>query len=142
MEEKKLIEELQCLSDKINYFSIRVDQLYAKIDELYKILLKVNKGITNQVNKKNEEKVDMASVLNIPLNVYKDELDIRSYGALIDGGFRTVGDLAKASTKDIWKIPGAGKRTVLNLELFLKGLGLSFGMNVDSYLSKENKDNK
>ena len=70
---------------------------------------------------------DIANLCNQPLKTTK---------TLYANGYNTVGDIAKATKKDLLAVKGIGKRTVSLLENELDDRGLSFGMT-DEDLDKK-----
>lgn len=63
-------------------------------------------------------------------------LSTRTLGCLIGAGIYTVADLCKYNKLDLLHIRNFGKKSLAELDDFLEGMGLYFGMDVDEMILK------
>lgn len=64
------------------------------------------------------------------------ELSVRSANCLKTANIKTIGDLVRKSESDMLKYKNFGRKSLNEIKEILKGMGLSFGMDVDGILSK------
>ena len=65
------------------------------------------------------------------MSVFDFDLSIRARNGLLAADIETVGDLCRSKQADLLKFRCFGKKSIVELEDLLSGLGLSFGMDVD-----------
>jgi DNA-directed RNA polymerase subunit alpha len=64
------------------------------------------------------------------------ELSVRSANCLKTANIKTIGDLVRKTESDMLKYKNFGRKSLNEIKEILKGMGLSFGMDVDAILSK------
>lgn len=64
------------------------------------------------------------------------ELSVRSANCLKTANIRTIGDLVRKSEPEMLKYKNFGRKSLNEIKEILSGMGLSFGMDVDSILAK------
>ena len=64
-------------------------------------------------------------------------LSTRTLGCLVGAGIYTVADLCKYNKLDLLHIRNFGKKSLAELDDFLEGMGLYFGMDVDEMILKD-----
>jgi DNA-directed RNA polymerase subunit alpha len=79
-----------------------------------------------------EEHVRIASLLRTRVDDL--ELSVRSSNCLRMANIHTLADLVRNKETDMLKYKNFGRKSLVELNEVLTGLGLSFGMNVDDYL--------
>ncbi len=67
------------------------------------------------------------------------ELSVRSANCLKTAAIKTIGDLVRKTESDMLKYKNFGRKSLNEIKEILTGMGLSFGMDVDSILAKEKK---
>jgi DNA-directed RNA polymerase subunit alpha len=72
----------------------------------------------------------MNEVLN--RSVEELELSVRSYNCLKNANIQTIGDLVQKSEAEMLRTKNFGRKSLNEIKEILSGLGLSFGMKIDS----------
>ncbi len=67
------------------------------------------------------------------------ELSVRSYNCLKANDIKTIGELVSKEESEMLKFKNFGRKSLNELMSKLKEMGLEFGMDVDKYLSEEEK---
>jgi len=67
------------------------------------------------------------------------ELSVRSYNCLKANNIKTIGELVSKEESEMLKFKNFGRKSLNELMSKLKEMGLEFGMDVDKYLSEEEK---
>jgi len=65
------------------------------------------------------------------------ELSVRSHNCLQAAGIRTIGELVNKEESEMLRFKNFGRKSLTELIEKLSSMGLSFGMDVDSYLESE-----
>ena len=65
------------------------------------------------------------------------ELSVRSHNCLQAAGIRTIGELVNKEESEMLRFKNFGRKSLTELVEKLSGMGLSFGMDVESYLESE-----
>jgi DNA-directed RNA polymerase subunit alpha len=81
-----------------------------------------------------EEEERLRELLNE--SVEELELSVRSANCLKTANIKTIGDLVRKTESDMLKYKNFGRKSLNEIKEILGGMGLSFGMDVDSILSK------
>lgn len=85
-----------------------------------------------------ETKADRELLDKLKLPVSELELSVRSNNCLREARIKTIGDLARKTEQDMLQYRNFGKKSLTEIKEVLKGMGLSFGME----LPKEGKKDK
>ena len=80
-------------------------------------------------------KLELAEVLGRKL--VDENLTVRSLNCLKGADIETVGDLVRSHKTDLLKFRNFGKKSLTELDDFLAGLHLSFGMDIDKLIDAE-----
>lgn len=81
-----------------------------------------------------EEEERLRELLNE--SVEELELSVRSANCLKTANIKTIGDLVRKTESDMLKYKNFGRKSLNEIKEILGGMGLSFGMDVDSILLK------
>ncbi|HEY5038164.1 MAG TPA: DNA-directed RNA polymerase subunit alpha [bacterium] len=81
-----------------------------------------------------EEEERLRELLNE--SVEELELSVRSANCLKTANIKTIGDLVRKTESDMLKYKNFGRKSLNEIKEILVGMGLSFGMDVDSILEK------
>jgi DNA-directed RNA polymerase subunit alpha len=81
-----------------------------------------------------------AIVQKLLLNVDDLELSVRSSNCLRQAGIRTIAELVRHKESDMLKHKNFGRKSLIELNELLSSMGLSFGMDVDTYLKEGNAE--
>ncbi len=81
-----------------------------------------------------EEEERLRELLNE--SVEELELSVRSANCLKTANIKTIGDLVRKTETDMLKYKNFGRKSLNEIKEILGGMGLSFGMDVDSILAK------
>jgi DNA-directed RNA polymerase subunit alpha len=81
-----------------------------------------------------EEEERLRELLNE--SVEELELSVRSANCLKTANIKTIGDLVRKTESDMLKYKNFGRKSLNEIKEILGGMGLSFGMDVDSILAK------
>ena len=81
-----------------------------------------------------EEEERLRELLNE--SVEELELSVRSANCLKTANIKTIGDLVRKTETDMLKYKNFGRKSLNEIKEILSGMGLSFGMDVDSILAK------
>ena len=65
------------------------------------------------------------------------ELSVRSHNCLQAAGIRTIGELVNKEESEMLRFKNFGRKSLTELIEKLNSMGLSFGMDVESYLESE-----
>ena len=65
------------------------------------------------------------------------ELSVRSHNCLQAAGIRTIGELVNKEESEMLRFKNFGRKSLTELVEKLSSMGLSFGMDVISYLESE-----
>lgn len=63
-------------------------------------------------------------------------MSVRSANCLKTANIKTIGDLVRKTETDMLKYKNFGRKSLNEIKEILSGMGLSFGMDVDSILAK------
>jgi DNA-directed RNA polymerase subunit alpha len=85
-----------------------------------------------------DEKMDKLRQL-LRMRVDELELSVRSANCLRAANIHTLADLVRNQEADMLKYKNFGRKSLIELNQVLANLGLSFGMEVDSIIGKEEK---
>ena len=117
------------------------------------------KDIKSQLDELKRLRVEVAELKTVIKNLSKDDnnnlgqiddsfrnkihrrlvecgLSTRTLGCLVGAGIYTVADLCKYNKLDLLHIRNFGKKSLAELDDFLEGMGLYFGMDVDEIIVK------
>ena len=89
---------------------------------------------TQQDDSVSEEEERLRELLSE--SVEELELSVRSANCLKTANIKTIGDLVRKTESDMLKYKNFGRKSLNEIKEILGGMGLSFGMDVDSILSK------
>lgn len=67
------------------------------------------------------------------------ELSVRSHNCLRAANIRTIADLVRRQEQDLLKFRNFGRKSLAELTEIVQNFGLTFGIDVDKYLSEEDK---
>ncbi|MEE8317496.1 MAG: DNA-directed RNA polymerase subunit alpha [Candidatus Omnitrophota bacterium] len=84
-----------------------------------------------------KEKKELLGRLN--LLVSELELSVRSNNCLREARIKTIGDLVKKTEQDMLQYRNFGKKSLTEIKEILKGMSLSFGMEIPKQTKKKNK---
>lgn len=121
---------LQDLEDKNRNLQHGVEVLKRELQQLNYSIIK-EKGIDEQTVDEKFRK--MCNLLSMRVREYGECLSVRTINCLLGHNMETVGDVVRHSKEEILKMRHIGRRVISELEDFVELLGLSFGMDVDSY---------
>ena len=85
-----------------------------------------------------DEKMEKLRQL-LKMRVDELELSVRSANCLRAANIHTLADLMRNQEADMLKYKNFGRKSLIELNQVLANLGLSFGMEVDSIIGKEEK---
>ena len=86
------------------------------------------------------DNVDKEKINNLERKINSCHLTTRAKNFLKEANIETIGDLVSLNRYDVLRFKHIGRKTIFELDVFLEGLGLSFGMNLTG-CSRENKAN-
>ncbi len=86
------------------------------------------------------DNVDKEKINNLERKINSCHLTTRAKNFLKEANIETIGDLVSLNRDDVLRFKHIGRKTIFELDVFLEGLGLSFGMNLTG-CSRENKAN-
>lgn len=78
-----------------------------------------------------EEDLELWNKLRQPVTDL--ELSVRSTNCLREANIKTIGDLVQKSEPEMLKYRNFGKKSLAEIQVILKGMGLSLGMNLDKF---------
>jgi DNA-directed RNA polymerase subunit alpha len=87
--------------------------------------------VQSQKNEVDENMLHMRKILKTPLSDL--DLSVRAYNCLKAAEIRTLGELVSYHIEDLLKFRNFGKKSLTELEDFVKEKGLSFGMDISKY---------
>lgn len=87
--------------------------------------------VQSQKNEVDENMLHMRKILKTPLSDL--DLSVRAYNCLKAAEIRTLGELVSYHIEDLLKFRNFGKKSLTELEDFVKEKGLNFGMDVSKY---------
>ena len=87
--------------------------------------------VHSQKNEVDENMLHMRKILKTSLSDL--DLSVRAYNCLKAAEIRTLGELVSFHIEDLLKFRNFGKRSLTELEDFVKEKGLNFGMDVSKY---------
>ena len=82
-----------------------------------------------------EEIINIRILLNLTFD--EMELSVRSHNCLQAAGIRTIGELVNKEESEMLRFKNFGRKSLTELVEKLSRMGLSFGMDVNSYLESE-----
>ncbi|MBN2189258.1 MAG: DNA-directed RNA polymerase subunit alpha [Chitinispirillaceae bacterium] len=88
-----------------------------------------------------DEKMEKLRLL-LKMRVDELELSVRSANCLRAANIHTLADLVRNQEADMLKYKNFGRKSLIELNQVLANLGLSFGMDVESVIGKEEKPEK
>lgn len=88
-----------------------------------------------------DEKMEKMRLL-LKMRVDELELSVRSANCLRAANIHTLADLVRNQEADMLKYKNFGRKSLIELNQVLANLGLSFGMDVESIIGKEEKQEK
>ncbi|NOY64586.1 MAG: DNA-directed RNA polymerase subunit alpha [Nitrospirae bacterium] len=74
---------------------------------------------------------------NLLKSVEELELSVRSYNCLKNANIKTIADLVQKTEHEMLKTKNFGRKSLNEIKEILKGMGLSFGMKIDTDLLKK-----
>ena len=83
-------------------------------------------------NKENKELLE-----KLALPVSELELSVRSNNCLREARIKTIGDMVRKTEQDMLQYRNFGKKSLTEIKEILKGMGLSFGMEVPKHSKKK-----
>ncbi len=86
-----------------------------------------------------EEKDRIVDLLN--MRVDELELSVRSSNCLRSANIHTIANLVKNQESEMLHYKNFGRKSLVELNQVLNGMGLSFGMDVESFLQQKSKTN-
>lgn len=87
--------------------------------------------VHSQKNEVDENMLHMRKILKTSLSDL--DLSVRAYNCLKAAEIRTLGELVSFHIEDLLKFRNFGKKSLTELEDFVKEKGLNFGMDVSKY---------
>lgn len=87
--------------------------------------------VQSQKNEVDENMLHMRKILKTPLSDL--DLSVRAYNCLKAAEIRTLGELVSYHIEDLLKFRNFGKKSLTELEDFVKEKGLTFGMDISKY---------
>ena len=87
-----------------------------------------------------EEKVRVAQILEMPVD--EMELSVRSSNCLKAAGIKQISDLVTRSEAEMLKYRNFGRKSLTELSDVLRGMELSFGMDITEYIEEYEKFKK
>ncbi|MBR9860133.1 DNA-directed RNA polymerase subunit alpha [bacterium] len=87
--------------------------------------------VQSQKNEVDENMLHMRKILKTPLSDL--DLSVRAYNCLKAAEIRTLGELVSYQIEDLLKFRNFGKKSLTELEDFVKEKGLNFGMDISKY---------
>lgn len=115
----------------------------SELDELKRLRVEVAelktviKNLSKDDNSNNLGQIDDGFRNKIHRRLVECGLSTRTLGCLVGAGIYTVADLCKYNRSDLLHIRNFGKKSLAELDDFLEGLGLYFGMDVDEMILKD-----
>jgi len=121
--------------------SILPDDALAQAAKIFKEHLQIFINFEEQPfdaakEEEDEEVVRVRNMLN--MSVKELELSVRSNNCLNAANIKTLGDLVRKSEPEMLKYRNFGRKSLSELNEILGKLGISFGMDVEKYLGKNN----
>ncbi len=83
------------------------------------------------------EDKELLGKLNLPVSEL--ELSVRSNNCLREARIKIIGELVKKTEQDMLQYRNFGKKSLTEIKEILKGMGLSFGMEIPKELKKKGK---
>ena len=77
---------------------------------------------------------------NLHRSVEELELSVRSYNCLKNADIRTIGELVQKTEAEMLKTKNFGRKSLNEIKEILSGLGLQFGMTLDSFPARKDLD--
>lgn len=74
---------------------------------------------------------------NLLKSVEELELSVRSYNCLKNANIKTIADLVQKTEHEMLKTKNFGRKSLNEIKEILKGMGLSFGMKIDTDMLKK-----
>ncbi len=87
--------------------------------------------VQSHKNEVDENMLHMRKILKTPLSDL--DLSVRAYNCLKAAEIRTLGELVSYQIEDLLKFRNFGKKSLTELEDFVKEKGLNFGMDISKY---------
>lgn len=87
--------------------------------------------VQSHKNEVDENMLHMRKILKTPLSDL--DLSVRAYNCLKAAEIRTLGELVSYHIEDLLKFRNFGKKSLTELEDFVKEKGLNFGMDISKY---------
>lgn len=114
--------------------------LYAShiLERHLEIFSKLGQVVVDE-EEKEETKGHKELLEKLKMPVSELELSVRSGNCLREARIKTIGDLVKKTEQDMLQYRNFGKKSLAEIKEILKGLGLSFGMELPKETEKKNK---
>ena len=111
----------------------------SELDELKRLRVEVAELKTviknlSKDNNNNPGQIDDSFRNKVHRRLVECGLSTRTLGCLVGAGIYTVADLCKYNKLDLLHIRNFGKKSLAELDDFLEGMGLYFGMDVDKMI--------
>ncbi|MBU1061138.1 MAG: DNA-directed RNA polymerase subunit alpha [Candidatus Omnitrophica bacterium] len=100
------------------------------------IFSKLGEVQVEEEEEENKEDKELLEKLNLPVSEL--ELSVRSNNCLREARIKTIGELVRKTEQDMLQYRNFGKKSLTEIKEILKGMGLSFGME----MPKETKKGK
>jgi DNA-directed RNA polymerase subunit alpha len=84
-----------------------------------------------------ESKEDKELLEKMKMSVSELELSVRSSNCLREARIKTIGDMVKKTEQEMLQYRNFGKKSLAEIKEILKGMGLSFGMEVPKEVKKK-----
>ena len=83
------------------------------------------------------ENKELLEKLKLPVSEL--ELSVRSSNCLRDARIKVIGDMVKRTEQEMLQYRNFGKKSLTEIKEILKGMGLSFGMDIPKEKKKKKK---
>lgn len=129
-------KELKSLFDKKNFSFKDLKSCGAKsAKELMEMVTALKERDPQTIDNVDKEKQN-----NLERKINSFRLPTRARNFLKEANIETIGELVSFNRDDLLRFKNVGRKTIYELDVFLEGLGLSFGMN-PTVCSHDNKAN-
>lgn len=128
---KEQLDEFERLKSEMHMVKNAMKGMKAELDlwRSGKTLLALSELAETERIKSIKQSDEMLKIFS--KSVFDFDLSIRARNGLLAADIETVGDLCRSKQADLLKFRCVGKKSIVELEDLLSGLGLSFGMDVD-----------
>ena len=118
------VEPKEALLYASHIFQRHLD-IFAKLGEVH---------VEEDETEVSKEAKDLLEKLKLPISEL--ELSVRSSNCLREAHIKTIGDLIKKTEQDMLHYRNFGKKSLTEIKEILKGMGLSFGMEIPKEVKK------